>query len=68
MSLYHHFVVIVGNGKVSVDLETTDWRFEDSVWDSETQDWVNHKTVQEENDEAYELLASICDLHNDPRL
>jgi hypothetical protein len=57
MSLQHHFVVVVENGKLWIDLETTNHKFyEGSIWNTELNDSEASYEHLSENDKAYELL------------
>jgi hypothetical protein len=57
MPLQHHFIVIVEDGKIFIDHETTDHKFyEKSVWDTDTETWEDPYDNHEENEKAQELL------------
>lgn len=69
MALQHHFVVVVENGKLSIDLESTDHKFyEGSIWDTTAQDWIDQNENLELDDEAFEILATAIEMHNNPKL
>jgi hypothetical protein len=57
MPLQHHFVVVVEDGKLWIDHETTDNKFfYGSVWDTEIDDWTTNYEQSRENEKAMELL------------
>jgi hypothetical protein len=57
MGLQHHFVVVVEDGKMFIDDDTTDHKFYDgSVWNSEIHDWEPNYDHAKENETARELL------------
>jgi hypothetical protein len=57
MSLQHHFVVVVEDGKLRLDLDTTDHKFYyGSVWDTEIDDWKTNYEESKANEKAMELL------------
>ena len=57
MSLQHHFVVVVEDGKLTIDHDTTDHKFhEGSVWDTEIEAWETNYEHAHENERATELL------------
>jgi L-rhamnose isomerase len=49
MAIQHHFVVVVEDGKLWIDDDTTDHKFyEGSVWNTEIEDWeANYEYAQE---------------------
>ena len=49
MALQHHFVVVVEDGKMFIDYDTTDHKFyEGSVWNTEIEGWeANYEHAQE---------------------
>jgi len=57
MPLQHHFVVIVEDGKLRIDHDTTNHKFFlGSVWDTEIEDWKTNYEESVENERAVELL------------
>lgn len=57
MALQHHFVVVVEDGKMFIDTDTTDHKFyEGSVWNDNTQDWEANYDHSKESELAHELL------------
>jgi hypothetical protein len=57
MALQHHFVVVVEDGKLWIDTDTTDHKFyEGSVWNDELNDWEPNYEHHTENEKAHELL------------
>jgi L-rhamnose isomerase len=57
MALQHHFVVVVEDGKLWIDDDTTDHKFyEGSVWNTEIEDWEANYEHATENETARELL------------
>jgi L-rhamnose isomerase len=57
MALQHHFVVVVEDGKLFIDDDTTDHKFYDgSVWNTEIQDWEANYDHATQNETARELL------------
>lgn len=57
MALQHHFIVVVEDGKISIDHETTDHKFyEGSVWNDEINEWQDSYDHAIENEKAQELL------------
>jgi hypothetical protein len=72
MALQHHFVVVVEDGKAWIDYDVSINFDSGSIWDTEDEDWLDFSnltdTQQEENEEASELIATILEMHNNPRL
>lgn len=69
MALQHHFVVVVENGRLYIDLSSTDDRFYNgSIWDTDKRDWIDQNENLELDDEAFEILATALEMHNNPRL
>jgi hypothetical protein len=69
MALQHHFVVVVENGRLYADLSSTDARFIDgSIWDTTKRDWIDQNENLELDDEAFEILATAIEMHNNPKL
>jgi hypothetical protein len=65
MALQHHFVVIVEDGKMSIDDDTTDHKFYDgSVWNTEIFDWEPNYDYGTENETARELLWNAINKEN----
>ena len=59
MSLQHHFVVVVEDGKLWIDQETTDHKFyEGSVWNEDINDWETNYEHSAANEKAHELLTN----------
>jgi hypothetical protein len=59
MALQHHFVVVVEDGKLWIDHDTTDHKFFlGSVWDTEIEDWKTNYEESVENEEAMKLLSA----------
>jgi L-rhamnose isomerase len=57
MSLQHHFVVVVEDGKLWIDQDTTDHKFyEGSVWNTKIEDWEANYEHAHESERAMELL------------
>ena len=57
MALQHHFVVVVEDGRLWIDQDTTDNKFfYGSVWDTEIEDWKTNYEEHESNEKAQELL------------
>jgi len=57
MALQHHFVVVVEDGKLWIDHDTTNHKFFlGSVWDTQTEDWKTNYEESVENERAVELL------------
>jgi hypothetical protein len=66
MALQHHFVVVVEDGKMSIDYETTDHKFyEGAVWNSESNEWDNHYDHAQEYTKAQELLWDKLNLETE---
>ncbi len=72
MALQHHFVVVVEDGKAWIDYDVSINFDSGSIWDTEDEDWLNFDNLtaaqQEENEEAADSIASILEMHNNPRL
>ena len=65
MALQHHFVVIVEDGKMSIDDDTTDFKFYDgSVWNTEIFDWEPNYDHATQNENARELLWNAINKEN----
>lgn len=57
MAIQHHFVVVVQDGKIWIDDDTTDNKFYyGSVWNTELNDWEANYEHATENETARELL------------
>lgn len=57
MALQHHFVVVIEDGKISIDDDTTDDKFYyGSIWNTELNDWEANYEHATENETARELL------------
>jgi hypothetical protein len=57
MSLQHHFVVVVEDGKLWIDHDTTNYKFEQgSVWNTEIEYWEADYEHTRETERATELL------------
>jgi hypothetical protein len=56
MALQHHFIVVVENGKMFIDYETSINFDGGSVWDTETETWESPYDYSSENETAMELL------------
>jgi hypothetical protein len=57
MALQHHFVVVVEDGKISIDLDTTDAAFYDgSIHNNETGEWEINYDHARANELAHEIL------------
>lgn len=72
MALQHHYVVVVEDGKMWIDWDVSINFDSGSVWDTEQETWLTIDELSPEDyqkwDDTSELLASVLELHNDPRL
>ena len=60
MTLQHHFVVVIEDGKAYVDTDTTDHKFyEGSVWNEALNDWEANYEHADESEQALELLQDL---------
>jgi hypothetical protein len=60
MTLQHHFVVVVEDGRAYVDTDTTDHKFyEGSVWNEAIKDWEANYEHAGESEQALELLQDL---------
>lgn len=63
MALQHHFVVVVENGKMFIDTDTTDDKFySGAVWNETTNDWEEHYDHAQEYLKAQEALWNKLNL------
>lgn len=59
MALQHHFVVVVEDGKLWIDHDTTNHKFFlGSVWDTKIEDWKTNYEESADNEEAIKLLSA----------
>ena len=57
MTKQHHFIVIVENGKMFIDDDSTDHKFYDgSVWNMNTCQWETNYENATQHEKARELL------------
>ena len=56
MALQHHFIVVVEDGKMFIDHETSINFDGGSVWDTETETWESPYDHYRDNETAMELL------------
>lgn len=70
MVLRHHFIIAIENGKLMLEPSSADCMFADNktILNTETGEWLYQNEMFDEDEEAYELVASIVEMHNDPRL
>jgi len=70
MALRHHFIIAIENGKLMVEPDSSDGMFADyrTILNTKTQEWLLRDEMDDETEEAFELVASIAEMHNDPRL
>jgi hypothetical protein len=60
MTLQHHFVVVIEDGKAFVDTDTTDHKFyEGAIWNDGINDWQDHYSNSTEYTQAQELLQDL---------
>ncbi len=60
MTLQHHFVVVIEDGKAWIDNDTTDHKFyEGSVWNEAINDWEANYEHAGESEQALELLQDL---------
>jgi hypothetical protein len=66
MALQHHFVVVVENGKMFIDTDTTDAKFYDgAVWNEEEDKWQEHYDHAQEYLKAQEALWDKLNLERE---
>ena len=59
MPLEHHFVVIVKDGVIGIDYDSTDHKFYDgSVWNTDTEEWETTYDNASDYETAHELLQN----------
>jgi hypothetical protein len=58
MALQHHFIVVVEDGKMFIDYETSINFDAGSIWDPETETWGNSYDHPSEDEEASQLLRN----------
>jgi hypothetical protein len=59
MSLQHHFVVVVEDGKLWIDDDTLNSMFWDgSVYDTDAENWETNYEHSADNEKAHELLTN----------
>jgi hypothetical protein len=57
MSLQHHFVVVVEDGKLTIETDITYDRFDNaSIWNTEIETWESDYDHSRESEKAMELL------------
>lgn len=60
MSLQHHFIVFIEDGKVFIDYDSTQDRFYGGqIWNDKVQDWEDATEHYEEYETAQELLQDL---------
>ena len=60
MALQHHFVVVVEDGKMFIDTDSTDHYFYDgAVWNAEANDWEPNYEHAQEYTKAQEALQNL---------
>lgn len=64
MTLQHHFVVVVDDGKFFIDHEVSINFDAGSVWDTETETWEDSYDHPSEYEEASELLWNKLNKEN----
>jgi hypothetical protein len=66
MVLQHHFVVVVEDGRMFIDDDTTDDKFYDgSVWNNQIQNWEPNYDHATENETARERLWNAINKENE---
>lgn len=72
MALQHHFVVVIENGKPSIDWASYTNLEEIRTYDTELDEWVDYDYLTPEGladlEEAEGILETIVEMHNDPKL
>jgi hypothetical protein len=58
MALQHHFIVVVEDGKMFIDHETSINFDGGSIWDTETETWQDIYDHYRDNETAMELLQN----------
>jgi len=72
MALQHHFIVVIENGKASVDWSMYPNLDEMRTFDTEAGDWFDYDELSPEGlaeaEEAESIIETILEMHNNPRL
>ena len=66
MAIQHHFVVVVEDGKMFIDTDTTDDKFYNgAVWNPDTNEWEEHYDHAQEYIKAQEALWDKLNLERE---
>jgi hypothetical protein len=59
MALEHHFVVVVKNGVIGIDYDSTDYKFDEgSIWNEKFEEWNTIYEHPRSYEIAHELLQN----------
>jgi hypothetical protein len=60
MTLQHHFVVFIEDGKAFIDYDSTGDRFyAGEVWNTEIENWEDKNEHPEEYEKAHDLIENL---------